>query len=51
MICNNSTGFIQQDRTEISPTEIAELALTFPGLCIILNFFVRVEVFLLSFKR
>lgn len=28
----------QQDSTDISPTEIDELALTFPCICIILNF-------------
>lgn len=35
---NNSTGFNQQDSTDTSPTEIDELALTFPCICIILNF-------------
>lgn len=35
---NNITRFNQQDSTDTSPTEIDELTLTFPCICIILNF-------------
>lgn len=38
MMYLNSTHFNQQDSTDTSPTEIDELALAFPCICIILNF-------------
>lgn len=42
--CNNSTGFNQQDSSDTLSTEIDELALNFPCICIILNFS-YVEIF------
>lgn len=49
MMCNNSTGFNQQDSPDTLSTEIHELALTFPCICIILNFS-YVEIFYCHLK-